>query len=50
MMSSLINGLFATSWPTMKTEAKFMNPHKSIPQEKLTPTSRNKIYSTNCTF
>ena len=43
MMPSLINGLFATSWTTVKTEAKFMKPHKSIPQEKLTSTSRNKI-------
>ena len=34
MMLSLINGLFATSWPTMKTDTKFMKPHKSIPQEK----------------
>jgi hypothetical protein len=43
MMSSLINGLFATSWPPMEIEAQFMKPHKIIPQEKLTPTSRNKI-------
>jgi len=44
MKSPLINGLLATtSWPSMKIEAKFMKPHKSIPQEMLTPTSRNTV-------
>jgi hypothetical protein len=42
-MSSLTNGLFATSLSSMKAEAQFMKPHKNIPQENLTPTSRNKI-------
>lgn len=43
MKSPLINGLLATSWLSMKTEAKCMKPHKSISQEMLAPTSRNTI-------
>ena len=49
-MLSLINGLFAAIWPTVKIEAKFMKPQKSTPREKLTPTNRNKIYRNNCIF
>ena len=41
MMSSLLR-IVCYKLTSMKTGAKFMKPHKSTPQEKLTLTSRNK--------